>query len=163
MHYAGAGEKLAALAELIPAPVACTNPGKSAIAETHPLSLGASTRSQPKMFAEFMARADLVLAIGSSLTKTSFGPALPKGKTIVHSTNDASDINKDTHADLALVGDAELVLDALIAELNRVRPGAIQDRVRRAQRGDRRDQAGVARRMGEASRLRTKCRSTSTA
>ena len=78
VHYAGAGEKLAALAELIPAPVACTNPGKSAIAETHPLSLGASTRSQPKMFAEFMTRADLVLAIGSSLTKTSFGPALPK-------------------------------------------------------------------------------------
>ena len=122
VHYAGAGEKLSALAELIPAPVACTNPGKSAIAETHPLSLGASTRSQPKMFADFMTRADLVLAIGSSLTKTSFGPALPRGKTIVHSTNDASDINKDTQADLALVGDAELVIDALIAELNRVRP-----------------------------------------
>ena len=122
VHYAGAGEKLAALAELIPAPVACTNPGKSAIAETHPLSLGASTRSQPKMFAEFMARADLVLAIGSSLTKTSFGPALPRGKTIIHSTNDVSDINKDTRADLALVGDAELVIDTLIAELSRVRP-----------------------------------------
>jgi acetolactate synthase-1/2/3 large subunit len=122
VHYAGAGEKLAALAELIPAPVACTNPGKSAIAETHPLSLGASTRSQPKMFADFMARADLVLAIGSSLTKTSFGPALPKDKSIVHATNDASDINKDTRADLALVGDAELVIDALIDELSRVRP-----------------------------------------
>jgi acetolactate synthase I/II/III large subunit len=122
VHYADASEKLSALAELIPAPVACTNPGKSAIAETHPLALGASTRSQPKMFADFMARADLVLAIGSSLTKTSFGPALPKGKTLIHSTNDASDINKDTRADLALVGDAELVLGALIAEVQHVRP-----------------------------------------
>src|SRR6185295_2850444 len=33
VHYAEAGEQLAALAELIPAPVATTNPGKSAIAE----------------------------------------------------------------------------------------------------------------------------------
>ena len=53
----------------IPAPVATTNPGKSAIPESHPLSLGASTRSRPKMFTDFMAKADLVLAIGSSLTK----------------------------------------------------------------------------------------------
>ncbi|MEA2984014.1 MAG: hypothetical protein QOD94_268, partial [Alphaproteobacteria bacterium] len=69
VHYAEAGERLAALAELIPAPVAATNPGKSAIAESHPLALGASTRSSPKMYYAFLERADLVLAIGSSLTK----------------------------------------------------------------------------------------------
>ena len=89
MHYAEAGEQLAALAELLPAPVATTNPGKSAIAESHPLSLGASTRSRPKMYTDFMAKADLVFAIGSSLTKTPFGPGVPPGKTIIHSTNDA--------------------------------------------------------------------------
>ena len=119
VHYAQAGEQLAALAELIPAPVATTNPGKSAIAENHPLSLGASTRSRPKMYTDFMAKADLVLAIGSSLTKTPFGPGVPPGKTIVHSTNDAGDINKEYRADHALVGDAALVLDALIAEVSR--------------------------------------------
>ena len=124
VHYAQAGEQLAALAELIPAPVATTNPGKSAIAESHPLSLGASTRSRPKMYTDFMAKADLVLAIGSSLTKTPFGPGVPPGKTIVHSTNDAGDINKEYRADHALVGDAALVLDALIAEVSRQkRPG----------------------------------------
>jgi acetolactate synthase-1/2/3 large subunit len=119
VHYAQASEQLAALAELIPAPVATTNPGKSAIAENHPLSLGASTRSRPKMYTDFMAKADLVLAIGSSLTKTPFGPGVPPGKTIVHSTNDAGDINKEYRADHALVGDAALVLDALIAEVSR--------------------------------------------
>ena len=67
--YADAGDRLAALAELVPAPVVTTNPGKGAIPESHPLALGASTRSRPKMFTEFMARADLVLAIGSSLTQ----------------------------------------------------------------------------------------------
>ena len=40
---------------------------------------------------------------------------MPKGKRIVHATLDPLDINKDIVADLALVGDAGLTLDALIA------------------------------------------------
>ena len=110
--YAGASERLAALAELIPAPVVTTNPGKSAIPESHPLALGASTRSRPRMFTEFMAKADLVLAVGSSLTRTPFGPGVPPGKAIIHATNDAADINKEYRVDHAVVGDAALVLDA---------------------------------------------------
>lgn len=121
VHHADASERLAALAELLPAPVVATNPGKSAIPENHPLALGAATRSSPKMFAQFLNGADLVLAIGSSLTKTSFGPAVPPGKTIIHSTNDPGDVNKDYRTDLALVGDAALVLEALIAEVGRQR------------------------------------------
>jgi acetolactate synthase-1/2/3 large subunit len=121
--YAEASEALAALAEMVPAPVVTTNPGKSAIPESHPLALGASTRSRPRMFTEFMAKADLVLAVGSSLTRTPFGPGVPPGKTIIHSTNDASDINKEYRVDQAVVGDAALVLDALIAEVGRQKGG----------------------------------------
>jgi acetolactate synthase I/II/III large subunit len=121
--YAEASDRLAALAELIPAPVATTNPGKSAIPESHPLALGASTRSRPKMFTDFMAKADVVLAIGSSLTKTPFGPGVPAGKTIIHSTNDPGDINKEYRVDHAVIGDAALVLDALIAEVGRQKRG----------------------------------------
>jgi len=119
VHYAQASEVLVELARLIPAPVACTNPGKSAIPDAHPLSLGASTRVQPTMYTKFMAEADLVIAIGSSLSTTSFGPALPITKTVIHSTNDPSDINKDCPAAQALVGDAQLVVMALIEELAR--------------------------------------------
>jgi acetolactate synthase-1/2/3 large subunit len=122
--YAQASDQLTALAELVPAGVVPTNPGKSAIPESHPLALGASTRSRPKMFTEFMARADLVLAIGSSLTKTPFGPSVPAGKKIIHSTNDAGDINKEYRVDAALVGDAALVLEALIAEVDRQKGAA---------------------------------------
>ena len=121
--YAEASDRLAALAELIPAPVVTTNPGKSAIPESHPLALGASTRSRPKMFTEFMAKADLVLAIGTSLTRTPFGPGVPPGKAIIHSTNEADDINKDYRVAQAVIGDAGLVLDALIAETGRQKRG----------------------------------------
>ena len=123
VHYAKASEQLAVLAELLPAPVVATNPGKSAIADSHPLALGAATRSRSKMFADFMGRADLILAIGSSLTVTNFGPAVPPRKTIIHSSNDPSDINKEYRADHALVGDAALVVDALITELSRRKSG----------------------------------------
>lgn len=119
VHYAEAGERLAALAELIPAPVVATNPGKSAIADSHPLALGGATRSRSKIYADFMKKSDLILAIGSSLTVTNFGPSVPSGKIVIHSTNDAGDINKDYRADHALVGDAALVIDALIAEIGR--------------------------------------------
>src|SRR6266545_2750888 len=121
--YAQASDRLSALAELIPAPVVTTNPGKSAIPESHPLALGASTRSRPKMFTEFMAKADLVLAIGSSLTRTPFGLGVLAGKTIIHSTNDAGDINKEYRVDHSVIGDAALVLDALNEEVGRQKGG----------------------------------------
>ncbi|MEA2905648.1 MAG: hypothetical protein QOI12_3035 [Alphaproteobacteria bacterium] len=123
VHYAEAADALAALAELIPAPVVTTNPGKSAIPDSHPLSLGASTRSRSKMYTDYMAKADLVLAVGSSLTRTPFGPSVPPGKKIIHSTNEASDINKEYRVDQALIGDARLVLDAVIAEVGRQKGG----------------------------------------
>jgi acetolactate synthase-1/2/3 large subunit len=123
VHYAEAGDRLVALAELIPAPVVTTNPGKSAIPDSHPLSLGASTRSRSKMFTDFMAKADVVFAVGSSLTRTPFGPSVPAGKTIIHSTNEASDINKEYRVAQAVIGDAALVLDAVIAEVERQKGG----------------------------------------
>jgi acetolactate synthase-1/2/3 large subunit len=119
VHYAEAGDQLAALAELLPAPVVATNPGKSAIPDNHPLALGGATRSRSKVYADFLKKADVLMAIGSSLTITNFGPSVPSGKTIIHSTNDAGDINKEYRADHAIVGDASLVIEALIKEVAR--------------------------------------------
>jgi acetolactate synthase-1/2/3 large subunit len=75
------------------------------------------------MFTEFMARADLVVAIGTSLTRTPFGPGVPPGKAIIHASNDAGDINKEYRVDQAVIGDAALTLDALIAEIGRQKGG----------------------------------------
>jgi len=69
------------------------------------------------MLSEFLKEADLVCAIGSSLTRTPFGPGIPAGKKIIHSTNNPDDINKDYRTDQALLGDAQLVINALITEI----------------------------------------------
>ena len=45
---------------------------------------------------------------------------MPKGKTIIHSTLDPNHLNKDVEAKIGLVGDAGLVLDALLEEIGKV-------------------------------------------
>ena len=127
VHYARAWPQLRELAELLEAPVTTSLQGKSAFPETHPLSLGSGGRSISKQLHHFLNNADLIFGIGCSFTTTSYGVAMPKGMRIIHATLDPVDINKDLAAELALVGDAALVLDALLAE--------VRDRLRGKPRG----------------------------
>ncbi|HXF60938.1 MAG TPA: thiamine pyrophosphate-requiring protein [Caldilineaceae bacterium] len=123
VHYAQAWEELQALAELLEAPVTTSLTGKSAFPETHPLALGCANRAQPKAVIEFLNRADLIFGIGCSFSTTSFGIPMPKGKPIIHATLDPADLNKDICAELTLVGDARLTLQALLAEVQRLLGG----------------------------------------
>ena len=114
VHYAKAWPQLRALAELLEAPVTTSLQGKSAFPETHPLSLGSGGRSMPRAVHEFLNRADVIFGIGCSFAATSYGVKIPSGKTIIHATLDPGDLSRDVPADHALLGDASLVLDALI-------------------------------------------------
>jgi acetolactate synthase-1/2/3 large subunit len=69
------------------------------------------------MLMHFQKKADLVLAIGSSCTKEGFTVAIPDGKTVVQTTVDERDINKDYPLESAIIGDAKLVLQQLIEEI----------------------------------------------
>jgi len=126
VHYAEAWPQLKQLSEMLAAPVATSLGGKSAFPETHPLSLGAGGRGVPKALHEFLQKADVIFGIGCSFTETGFGVGMPKGKTIVHGTLDAADINKDVVASHAMVGDAALTLDALIPAVE-AKLGAARD------------------------------------
>src|SRR5581483_8262009 len=117
VHYAKAWKPLRELAELLEAPVTTSLQGKSAFPENHPLSLGSGGRAISKALHEFLHRADLIFGIGCSFASTNFGVAMPKGARIAHATLDPVDINKDVPAELAAVGDAGLVLDALLLEV----------------------------------------------
>ncbi len=112
--FADASDALQELAELIAAPVFSTMPGKSAFDERHPLALGAGSGATTLAAHEWLQSSDVLFAAGSSLTRTPYGQSIPAGKTIIHNTINAGDINKDEAADIALIGDTLLTLEALI-------------------------------------------------
>ena len=117
VHYARAWPQLKRLAERLAIPVTTSLGGKSSFPETHPLSLGSGGLAMSRAVPKFLREADLIFGIGCSFTETNFGIAMPKGKTIIHATLDPSHLNKDVEAKIGLVGDAGLVLDALLAEI----------------------------------------------
>ncbi len=127
VHYAKAWKQLRELAELLEAPVTTSLQGKSAFPENHALSLGSGGRSISKALHHFLTNADLIFGIGCSFATTNYGVAMPKGKKIAHATLDPTDINKDVPAELALIGDAGLTLDALLSE--------VRDRLKGGPRG----------------------------
>ncbi|MDA8219700.1 MAG: thiamine pyrophosphate-binding protein [Dehalococcoidales bacterium] len=114
VFYANALTELRQFAEIAQVPVLTTLKGKSAFPENHPLSVGV----RGELAAAHLRECDLLFAIGSSLSPGRFSHAIPgaQGKTIVQCTVDALDINKSYRTDFALIGDAKLTLQALVAE-----------------------------------------------
>ena len=122
--YAGQGiflaeamDELRELAELINAPVMTTTLGKSCFPEDHPLSLGAGGTSATKMVGHFLGKSDTVFGIGTSFQKTLASFTVPRGKVLIQSTDDASDLDNEYAINHAVVGDAKLVLRGLIDEI----------------------------------------------
>jgi thiamine pyrophosphate-dependent acetolactate synthase large subunit-like protein len=120
IHYAQAWEPLKRLAELLAAPVATSLQGKSAFPENHSLSLGSGGLAFPRTVPHFLEKADWILGAGCSFTETAFGIAMPAGKKFIHATLDPNHLNKDVRAEIGLIGDAQLTLDALCVEVERL-------------------------------------------
>jgi acetolactate synthase I/II/III large subunit len=121
VHWAEAYVELQELAELLGRPVSTTLPGKSTFNERHPLSLGSGGHGINGQVWKFISAADVIFGIGCSFTESSFAIQFPQGsgKRYIHSTIDPVDFNKSVRSELGLVGDAKLVLKALIAELRK--------------------------------------------
>jgi acetolactate synthase-1/2/3 large subunit len=122
--YAAATDVLIALAELLGVPVATTLLGKSAFPEDHALALGCASQVTTRMADEFIARADLILSVGSSLTRHATTPTLPDGVPIIQITNDAADVHKDYAVEHVILGDAKLVLRQLWEACREIFPQA---------------------------------------
>ena len=117
------------LAELTGLPVFCTMPGKSAMDERHPLSLGAGSGLTTMAAGKWLSECDLILALGSSLTRTFYGqPVRSNNKVLIQNTDNPDDINKDESVHIGLLGDTRLTIQALIEEVrNQVGDNGIGD------------------------------------
>jgi thiamine pyrophosphate-dependent acetolactate synthase large subunit-like protein len=114
---AEASAELQELAELLEIPVYCTMPGKSGFDERHPLALGAGSSSTSLQARQWIQESDTLLALGSSLTRTSYGQPIPGGKVMLHNTESIEDINKDYNIAVGLPGDTKLTIQMLVNEV----------------------------------------------
>ncbi|MDX6526416.1 MAG: hypothetical protein QOI43_1927, partial [Gaiellales bacterium] len=120
--YADAGDELVQLAELTGIPVATTLNGKSAFPENHPLSLGTAARTRPAAVDEFFERADLILGIGTSFTRSLYITPRPAGAALGQIVNDPADLATGYDVSFACIGDARSVLRQLLTELGAAEP-----------------------------------------
>ena len=114
---AEAGPVLRQVAQRLGAPVIMTVHGRGAVSDDDPLSLGDGW-SKLDVLDEFLAQADACLAVGTNfetVTDASRGAKLPRA--LVHVDIDASAIGRHRPAEVAIVGDALLVLQQMSSEL----------------------------------------------
>ena len=112
-----ASPELTELAELTEIPVYSTMPGKSSFDDRHPLALGAGSSATSLPARTWLQESDVLFAVGSSMTRTSYGQPIPSGKVIIHNTESIEDLNKDFSVDVGIPGDAKLTLQAMIDEV----------------------------------------------
>jgi acetolactate synthase-1/2/3 large subunit len=103
--------ELTALAEALGAPVATTVNGKGAIAETHPLSVGASVRLRALQRAA--ADSDALLLVGTELGDSDLWEGRITGRTVIRVDIDPAQLHKNCPADIALQADARQCCAAL--------------------------------------------------
>lgn len=119
--YAGASAELVELAERTGTPVATTLNGKSAFPENHPLALGTAARTRPATVDSFFERADVILGIGTSFTRSLYITPLPAGATLGQIVNDPRDLASGYDVAFGCVGDAKLVLAQILESLSDTR------------------------------------------
>ena len=139
---AGATQHLIELAEQTQAPVMTTLNGKSAFPENHPLALGCGGGARPDYLVEALDQADVILGLGTSLTRSDYITPLPvDGVQFAQLTNWEGDISKDYPVSLGLIGDARaslVVLNQILTEQTEDPTGgrsSIADKLAESRRG----------------------------
>ncbi len=118
--YTQATDELVELADLLDVPVISTLNGKSAFPENHPLSVGCAGGARPDGVNRVLERADLLLGLGTSITKSDYiTPFRTANRTFLQLTNWESDISKDYPVDLGVIGDAKPSIAALVDIIRR--------------------------------------------
>ncbi len=112
---AGAEAELVFVAEQLDAPVVTTPSGRGSISEEHRLAFGLVGLYRTRSSARPVDEADAVLVVGSRLEEfqTGLGRYFATDARIVQVDVDAFEIERSVAADVAIAGDAKLVLEQL--------------------------------------------------
>jgi acetolactate synthase-1/2/3 large subunit len=117
---AGATAELIEFSEKIGAPIAVTLLGLGGVPASHPMNLGMMGMHGETWVNQAIQQADLLIALGMRFDDRVTGSLktyAPNAKKI-HVEIDRSEINKNVHIDLALVGDVREVLGELLPRSN---------------------------------------------
>jgi acetolactate synthase-1/2/3 large subunit len=112
----GAGKAIVSLAERLRAPIVNTLLGKGAADETHPLHLGMLGMHGTAYANKAVADCDLIMAIGARWDDRITGKLdeFCVDAVKIHIDVDPSEFNKMVRLDLAIQGDARLVIEDLL-------------------------------------------------
>ena len=118
-YSAHAGGQVVTLAERLGAAIMTTPGGRGVVAEDHPLFLGQTGLYFTKAGKDWFDGADLLISVGSRLEEFSTGGGRywPEQARFVQIDIDPQAIALNKRPDAALVGDAALALDDLLAAL----------------------------------------------
>ena len=140
-----ASAELQRLAEALAAPVFTSGNGRGSIPEDHALAMGPLT-AQAEM-RETLSNAELVIAVGARFQGGATGNwSLQLPGKLIHVDADPAVVNRNYPADVAIVGEAQPALVALLATLN-AEPGD-PDFLGKAQQSRDRARAAIRAQMG---------------
>jgi acetolactate synthase I/II/III large subunit len=116
---AGAHKELLKLAELIGAPVVTTLMARGAFPDSHPQHLGMPGMHGTVAAVTALQKADLLITLGARFDDRVTGKlsTFAPGAKIIHADIDPAEIGKNRRADVGLVGDLKLTIEALIPAL----------------------------------------------
>jgi acetolactate synthase-1/2/3 large subunit len=115
----GAGKAITTLAERLRAPVVTTLLGKGAVDETHPLHLGMMGMHGTAYANKAVAGCDLIMSIGGRWDDRITGRLSDfcTEAVKIHIDIDPAEFNKIIRPDVSILGDARLVIEDLIPQI----------------------------------------------
>ena len=116
---AEAHRELLKLAELTGAPVVTTLMARGAFPDSHPQHLGMPGMHGTVAAVTALQKADLLITLGARFDDRVTGKlsTFAPGAKIIHADIDPAEIGKNRRADVSLIGDLKLTIDALIPAL----------------------------------------------
>ena len=136
----GARQEVLETAELLGSPIIKTLPGKAAVPDRHPLSMGGLGLLGTRPSEDAMDGADTILMVGTNFPYTTY---LPPDRRAVQIELDPTRVGNRLPLEVALVGDARETLRALIPLLRRKEDRGFLEKAQEERRNWDEDMAAV--------------------